>query len=104
MKHSHANDKNRGANAHTQILNTPTAAHSGRTHTDNNKVGGKERFLDELQPEGEQVRLDDLYCVNVIIKLKVTTEIKMVKGLAVTSTARCRRRCQARSVVARDGV
>jgi len=56
MKHSHANDKNRGANAHTQILNTPTAVHNGRTHTDNNKVGGKERFLDELQPEGELVR------------------------------------------------
>ena len=49
MKHSHANDKNRGANAHIQILNTPTAGHSRRTHTYNNKVGGKERFLDELQ-------------------------------------------------------
>ena len=46
----------------------------------------------------------DLYCGNVIIKLKVTTEIKMVKGLAVTSTARCRRRGQARSAVASDGV
>ena len=54
MKHSHANDKNRGANAYTQILNTPTAVHNGRTHTDNTKVGGKERFLDELQPEGEE--------------------------------------------------
>ena len=46
----------------------------------------------------------DLYCVNVIVKLKVTTEIKMAKGLSVTSTARCRRRGQAPSAVASDGV